>query len=410
MFYKIIKNIMQGKITATIHTNTPTVVGWQISGNIQMPYMLQYSTNQTTERIDKKTFLDFIKTLWSFWIWVDKTGLWKSSKQSSLDFFKDRIFVACSQPTLSEFFSTLSEYMNSKKPLPQYVTQFILSLNRQTQSNLLQFTAENVELIASIVDNVDYREEGQLLESKSKFMESLEDIDEELLQISPNMNVPVLPGNSIRWLMRDKLMNYVIQKLYWESPHKILNVRQYHILFSGWLLVEWWWYDNIDYKAKLREKLPFLSILGSMLGNEDLPGKIKVDFAVLQCKETEKNDRYAISYLNEYFGTRMDDYEWEITEDLEKWRSCQMIFSKMFIQAGATLDWWVSYYNLSELEKSFLDLWLKILKDDWKLWGVTRIWYWDVNINYESELDESKAIDYLENNAEDIRQFISELK
>lgn len=401
---------MQGKITATIQTKTPTVVGWQVSGNIQMPYMLQYSTNQTTEKIDKKTFLDFIKTLWSFWIWVDKTWLWKSSKQSSLDFFKDRIFVACSQPTLSEFFSVLSEYMNSKKPLPQYVTQFILSIDRETQSKLLQFTAENVELIASIVDNVDYRQEWQLVESKSKFMEALENMDEELLKISPNMSIPVLPGNSIRWIMRDKIMNYVIQKVYWENPHKILNVRQYHILFSGWLLVEGWGYDNIEHKAKLRENLPFLSILGSMLGNEDLPGKIKVDFAVLQCKENGKNDKYAISYLNEYFSTRMDDYEGEIDEDLEKWRSAQMIFSKMFIQPGAVLDWWVSYYNLTELEKSFLNLWLKQIRDDAKLWGVTRIWYWDVDIKFDTDLDDSKAVEYLEQNAENIKQFISELK
>jgi hypothetical protein len=84
--------------------------------------------------------------------------------------------------------------METNKPLPQYVTKFIIETNKKTQENLLQYTNENIELIVSIIDNVIYNNNpNQLFETKAEFMKTLENIDEDLLIISPNKKIPVLP-------------------------------------------------------------------------------------------------------------------------------------------------------------------------------------------------------------------------
>jgi hypothetical protein len=57
----------------------------------------------------------------------------------------------------------------------------------------LQYTNENADLIVSIVDNVQYNNDpSKLFESKQEFMSLLENIDEELLKVSPIAKIPVL--------------------------------------------------------------------------------------------------------------------------------------------------------------------------------------------------------------------------
>jgi tetratricopeptide (TPR) repeat protein len=240
-------------------------------------------------------------------------------------------------------------------------------------------------------------------------MSLLENIDEELLKVSPIAKIPVLTWNWIRWIMRDLLMWYVIEKVYWENAQKVLKADAYNILFSWWLLMQSWWYESIEYKQKIRENMPFLSIFWTALIREMLQWKMKVDFAMLQCKETWKNNNYAISYLKEYFSTRKDDYEGEITEEVKDRSTVQMIYSKMFIQKWCMFDWGISYEHCNEIEESFIHLTLFLLQKHWTIWAMSRAWYWKVDIKYDQELDYQKAIDFIEQKKEDIKEWIHKI-
>lgn len=105
--------------------------------------------------------------------------------------------------------------------------------------------------------------------------------------------VPVISGNGLRGMLRDRGMWHMCRELGYgvdEEAGRVLglSLSAFYFLFSGGML------GNagsggidVDYARKLREAIPLVSIFGGAVGNQILPGKLKVGKAIPICAETQ---------------------------------------------------------------------------------------------------------------------------
>lgn len=120
----------------------------------------------------------------------------------------------------------------------------------------------------------------------------------------------VYSGNSIRGIIRDAGMRYLLERLRIKIP-----VDSFHLLFSGGSLGGEGTVD-IDQARLYRKMLPMFSILGGGVGNQLIQGKVKIGSLYPLCRECQRvlpealRDPEAASWRQLSFEkefTRMDD-------------------------------------------------------------------------------------------------------
>lgn len=104
--------------------------------------------------------------------------------------------------------------------------------------------------------------------------------------------VPVISGNGLRGLLRDRGMYHMCRALGYgvdEESGQVngLSLAAYYFLFSGGALST----DagralDIDRARELRRMIPLVGLFGGAVGNMIIPGKIKVDKMIPICRET----------------------------------------------------------------------------------------------------------------------------
>lgn len=134
--------------------------------------------------------------------------------------------------------------------------------------------------------------------------------------------IPVLSGNGLRGLLRDVGMLHMCKKIGYGVDTETgeingLSLQAFYFLFSGGALSS----DAsgaIDIKTarKLRELIPLVGIFGGAVGNQIMPGKLKIGKALPICEETihllpgscRNGELKSIwDYLQEEMYTRKDD-------------------------------------------------------------------------------------------------------
>ncbi|GIV81700.1 MAG: hypothetical protein KatS3mg051_1166 [Anaerolineae bacterium] len=135
--------------------------------------------------------------------------------------------------------------------------------------------------------------------------------------------VPVISGNGIRGLLRDVGMYHMCRMLGYGEPDEEgkprgLSLPAYDFLFSGGALTQ----DasrglDIDRARQLAQAIPLVGVFGGALGNQIMPGKLKMDKLMPICAETAHllppscyRDMKLLSiwdYLQEEMYTRKDD-------------------------------------------------------------------------------------------------------
>lgn len=139
-------------------------------------------------------------------------------------------------------------------------------------------------------------------------------------------DVPVISGNGLRGLLRDRGMFHMCKSLDYGVNEETGDVRglslpAFYFLFSGGALTK----DtskglDIDKARELKQLIPLVSIFGGALGNFIMPGKLKVDKMLPICAETKHLlpepwcDAEVASiweYLQEEMYTRKDDEKHE---------------------------------------------------------------------------------------------------
>ena len=105
--------------------------------------------------------------------------------------------------------------------------------------------------------------------------------------------VPVISGNSIRGILRDKGMFAMLNMLGYgvdESTGKVngLPLQSFYFLFSGGSLVSTGAEGlDIGYFRQMRELIPLIGLFGGAAGNAIMPGKMKIGKLIPVCRETK---------------------------------------------------------------------------------------------------------------------------
>lgn len=104
--------------------------------------------------------------------------------------------------------------------------------------------------------------------------------------------VPVISGNGIRGLLRDRGMYHMCRALGYgvdEQTGEVngLSLPAFYFLFTGGSLSK----DggkgfNVDRARELRDTIPLVGVFGGAAGSQILPGKINIDKMIPICKET----------------------------------------------------------------------------------------------------------------------------
>lgn len=132
--------------------------------------------------------------------------------------------------------------------------------------------------------------------------------------------VPVISGNGVRGLLRDVGMWHMCRALGYgdgdERPDG-LSLPAFYFLFSGGSLTKVSGRGlDIDRARELRELIPLVGVFGGAMGNQIMPGKLKVDKMIPICRETAhllpdsvvpERPESIWEYLQEEMYTRKDD-------------------------------------------------------------------------------------------------------
>jgi hypothetical protein len=142
--------------------------------------------------------------------------------------------------------------------------------------------------------------------------------------------VPIISGNGLRGLLRDRGMYHMCRLLGYGLPEDVesvgaeeisksgMSLDAFYFLFSGGALEKSGKRGiDVDEARKWREAIPLVSVFGGAMGNQIMPGKLKVGKAIPICVETSmiledylNEDEHLISIwdmVQEEAYTRKDD-------------------------------------------------------------------------------------------------------
>lgn len=135
-------------------------------------------------------------------------------------------------------------------------------------------------------------------------------------------DVPIISGNAMRGVLRDRGMLHMLKKLGYgvnepEQTVKGLSLPAFYFLFSGGALSKTGGTGlDVDNARKWREAIPLVSIFGGAMGNQIMPGKLKMGKLMPICAETAhllpervmtKKEKSVWDYCQQEAYTRRDD-------------------------------------------------------------------------------------------------------
>lgn len=134
--------------------------------------------------------------------------------------------------------------------------------------------------------------------------------------------VPVISGNAVRGILRDKGMYHMLQEIGYgvneeTGEVKGLPLNAFYFLFSGGALTSSGGEGlDIEHFRKMREIIPLIGLFGGAAGNQIMPGKMKVGKLIPICQETRhlipevfvpQTPQSVWEYTQTEFYTRRDD-------------------------------------------------------------------------------------------------------
>jgi CRISPR type IV-associated protein Csf2 len=105
-------------------------------------------------------------------------------------------------------------------------------------------------------------------------------------------DVPIISGNSIRGILRDRGMLHMLRTLGYgvnEETGEVrgLSMAAFYFLFSGGALTKTGDRGlDVDEARRWRDLIPLVAIFGGAMGNQIMPGKCKIGKAIPICSET----------------------------------------------------------------------------------------------------------------------------
>jgi hypothetical protein len=235
------------------------------------------------------------------------------------------------------------------------------------------------------------------------------------------IDIPVYSGNAFRGIMRRIAMRDFLEKI--GIAEEGISPKLYYLLFTGGTLTGGGRFCEIGEKREMRRLCPPLSLFGSAIGDQIPEGKMKVGIFKPICKETEDytgkhSDISFYDMLEEIFYTRRDDLKstnCDLIQDSEdkkdkKENPVQMKYDMQALSAGAKLISSIVIENSNDIEESCLESIIDKFKEMPYIGGKSATGHGEVEITYENSKGSSLYYDYLEQNKDEIRDWLRNLE
>lgn len=270
--------------------------------------------------------------------------------------------------------------------------------------------------------------------------------------------VPVISGNSVRGILRDKGMFSMLKMLGYgvneeNGEIKGLPLQSFYFLFSGGSLVSSG--DNgldVKYFREMRDLIPLIGLFGGAAGNAIMPGKLKIGKLMPICRETahlipDKFHNESLESIWEYCQTEMftrrDDEKndkvrlmiagkqlteggEQLPEEKKAGTPQQMMYNVETIAAGTQFFWRIVLEDVTDVEfEAFLSTLIEFSKAP-NIGGKSGTGHGEIAIKLDkwievdsrvqlqgTELDVklgTKYKDHLSKNGNNIRKFLQEMK
>lgn len=239
------------------------------------------------------------------------------------------------------------------------------------------------------------------------------------------LSLPVYGGNAFRGQLRDTLADHFLTAL-GLTPSRTqppLSLWFFYALYSGGILEEkkaeaLAESDQIklelgkagavrtDGHRRIREMVPPGSLLGMILANHPIPGRIFVANLRPRCIEWGTGDRPAAELLGWEFATRREDYEGRGDDD----KHTGMIRTVEVLKPGTVLDGGIDIdTHASEIERACLARGLLLMAEHGRLGAENRQGFGKVAIEYENLPDPEPYDAYLAEHREEILDYLAEM-
>jgi len=235
------------------------------------------------------------------------------------------------------------------------------------------------------------------------------------------IDIPVYSGNAFRGIMRRIAMRDFLEKI--DIAEEGISPKLYHLFFTGGTLTGGGRFCEIGEKREMRRLCPPLSLFGSAIGDQIPEGKMKVGIFKPICKETEDytgihSDVSFYDMLEEIFYTRRDDLKsssYDIIKDEnneknKKENPVQMKYEMQALSAGTNLISSIVIENSNDIEESCLESIIEKFKEMPFIGGKSATGHGEVVITYKGNKGSSLYYDYLEQNKEEIRNWLRNLE
>lgn len=235
------------------------------------------------------------------------------------------------------------------------------------------------------------------------------------------MDIPVYSGNGFRGQFRRIAMRDYLERI--GIAEEGVSEKLYYTLFTGGSLVGGARYVEVGERRRIRKMCPPLALLGTAIGDQILQGKIKAPIFLPICKETVdytgiESDISYYDMLEEVFYTRKDDLksvEYNISEEKGEGKKkendpVQMKYEMQCLSAGTELIGTIVIENVNKVEEAMVNAILKKLKEVPFIGGKSATGHGQVDIQYDELESEETYYNYLEENKEEIKQWIREIE
>jgi len=230
---------------------------------------------------------------------------------------------------------------------------------------------------------------------------------------------PYLHGNAIRGKLRRLIMKDFLELLGFEVDK--LPVKLYHTFFTGGVLESTEDnYATIDLKMRteIRDLIIPLAVFGCAIGNQMIPGILKVGHAFPICKEyyiylpeqykqDERVNKNVKEFTDESFHTRKDDLKADREKDEQ---AQQMKVDYECFGIGTKFYHWFSLEWATELEKSCFGRVIELFRKSPFVGGKSSTGDGEVSFDYRPQISDSKAyISFVESNKDLLIELIAKL-
>jgi hypothetical protein len=378
--------------------------------------------------------------------------------RSFTDFLSDRIVQAVTQPTLLATIERLATLLNSEigSINDSVVVAFMKQSNSKDSQSVLEWLRDYPRVAAMIVMQkteesyneclndieivVSENNKGTALPSASY------DINMKITCLSPLshgadtkagnatifrrmqvlstteqvLSLPFYAGNALRGQLRDLLADHFLISLGLvpRKDNPPCKLWFFHALYAGGALEEnseqaktigKKMGNNGSVKAEgvyeFRDMIPFLSLLGTALGNRIISGRINVCDLKPQCKEWGSG-KISVGNLFEWlYLTRREDHENHVAGD-----NSSMIVNTECLKSGTILVGGIDISDhISELELSCLAMGLKLLQQSGYLGAENRRGLGNVSIEIEKIQNEKIYQSFLNENKKTILEYLTNI-